>query len=107
MIGHIADVVPSTDREDRWLVRFDKYAVINEPRVWKWRNPVRYTTFEELGIDVKGVKFQPMPDPPKETQSADAPAAKPLTKISIAEAKRLLAATFGVKPEAVEITVRG
>jgi hypothetical protein len=51
MIGQIADVVPTAENDGRWLVTFDRYARIDLPNIWKgWRNPVRYTTFEKLGV---------------------------------------------------------
>ena len=111
MVGRIKDVVPSTETEGRWLVTFDQYAPISVPNVWRgWRNPVRYTTFQELGVDLEGVRFEPMPpgaEPPGAAEAPAAAAAKPTTMLTIAEAKKALAATFGVAPEAVEITIRG
>jgi len=51
MIGRISDVVPSTETEGRWLVKFDEYARLDIPSFWQgWRNPVRYTTLEELSF---------------------------------------------------------
>ncbi len=36
------------------------------PEKWgEWRNPVKYTTLEELGIDLDKLKFKPMPAPTK------------------------------------------
>ena len=100
--------LPSTETEGRWLVKFDEYVILDEPGVWKgWRNPVRYTTWVELGISLQGRNFQPMPERPKSAADTEFSTSKTLTKLTIAEAKRLLAETFGVKPEAVEITVRG
>ncbi len=62
MIGRIANIVPSIDTEHRWLITFDQYARIDVPDAWKkWRNPVRYTNLEELGVNLEHVKFQPMP----------------------------------------------
>lgn len=108
MVGRIKDVVPSTETEDRWLITFDQYALIDVPNVWQgWRNPVRYTTLEELGVSLDGVRFEPMPPKPEPLEVAEAPIARPATMLTIAEAKRALAATFGVGPEAIEITIRG
>ena len=109
MIGRRADVVPSTQREGRWLITFSEYAVISVPDVWKgWRSPVRYGSFDDFGIDLNGIEFQPMPptsEAPPRTGSR--PSNPPVAMLTIDEAKKALAATFGVKPEAVEITIRG
>ena len=107
LVGRIDEVVPSTEDPGRWLVRISAYARVSVADVWKgWRNPVRYTDLDALGIDVKSLRFQPMPekgDAPR-TKPAGAVAAQGLT---IAEAKRGLAKTFGVSEDAVEITIRG
>jgi hypothetical protein len=109
MVGRIADVVPSTDHEGRWLVTFSEYAEIDIPDVWKGgRNPVSYTTLRDLRVSLDGAKFKPMP-PRGEApaQAADRTRPWPPATLTIAEARNALAATFGVKPEAVEITIRG
>lgn len=108
MVGRISDVVASTETEGRWLVKFDEYAVIDAPEIWKgWRNPVRYTTLEELGLSLNGVDFQPVPIRNQESEAKEPSAPRIPANLSIAEAKSALAATFGVKPDAIEITVRG
>jgi hypothetical protein len=64
---------------------------------------VSYKTLKELGIDLRGLKFKPMPTPAPSArwgQTSNAP-------ITIADAKRALAATFGVSPDDIEITIRG
>lgn len=110
MVGRICDVVPATEKEGRWLVKFDEYAIIDTPEVWKgWRNPVRYTTFEELGLSLDQIRFQPMPNVTEEIVNQEASPSNSCgtgANLSIAEAKKGLAATFGVKPEAIEITIR-
>lgn len=97
-------------RRGRWIIEFSEYARVDVPDVWKhWRNPVRYTSLPELGIDVTKLKFEPMPnakDRPAKREPT-APAAWPPAALTIPEAKKALAATFGVKPDAVEITIRG
>jgi hypothetical protein len=76
---------------------------------WKhWRNPVRYMSLSDLGICVDDLKFEPLPgvkDAATRPQSQTAP--WPPATLTITEAKKALAATFGVKPDAVEITIRG
>jgi hypothetical protein len=107
MVGQVDDVVPSTETEGRWLVTFSAYALIDKPETWGgWRNPVRYTTLEELGIDESELKFEPMPPVAIEAAAEPAPR-KPGNGLTIAQAKEGLAQTFGVAPNAVEITIRG
>lgn len=107
MVGRVDDVVPSTETKGRWLVTFSAYAVIDKPDAWGgWRNPVRYTTLDELGIDAAKLKFRPMP-PVADEAAVRAAGGKPSGGMTIAEAKEALARTFGVTPEAVEITIRG
>jgi hypothetical protein len=104
LVGKLESVVEvpnESSNKSRFLLTFSEYAELdNRPGVWPgYRNPVWYTTLEELKIDVSTLKFKPMPKP----SSVDAEEA-PLT---IGEAKRRLALTFGVEPSDIEITVRG
>jgi hypothetical protein len=109
MIGRVLDVVPATESPRRWLITFSEYAEIDLPNVWKGgRNPVSYTTLEDLGVTLDGVTFKPMPqEGGPSAQPERHPLPLPPTTLTIADAKKALAATFGVKPEAVEITIRG
>lgn len=92
---------------DRWQIAISEFARINVADAWDHgRNPVRYTSLKQLGIDPAAVKFESMPQdetPPSPTGKSAAPGGM----LTIAEAKRALAATFGVKPDAIEITIRG
>ena len=119
LVGRISDVDLSPENPERWLIRFSEYAAVDVAGVWGkgWRNPVRYTSMEDLGIDPDTLDWQPMPDPERIELSAEpeavtkdsAPAedeGKP-RRLTIAEAKAGLAATFGVGVDAVEITIRG
>lgn len=111
MIGRIADVVPSTENPERWKILFSEYSVVSMPSLWGgWRNPVRYTTMEDLGIDPNSLDFRPMPENgPGEGDQARGSTAAPRRAgpLSFAEARKALAVTFGVSPEAIEITIRG
>lgn len=114
MIGRISDVVPCTDMENhpppekRWLAKFDEYALLDIPNFWQgWRNPVRYTTLEELSFSVDDVRFEPMPEVNEEPNKTEFSRTGISDKLTIAEAKKALAATFGVKPEAIEIIIHG
>jgi hypothetical protein len=114
LVGKVLDVVPTPDRDGRFLLQFSEYALINEDEVWQGdRNPVRYAKVEDLKIDFDALDWQPMPSMPTGMAEAtvDSPIAPPsavgVHPLTMAEAKRGLALTFGVAPEAIEITVRG
>ena len=111
VIGKVKDVVPAALMPGRYLIQFSEYARVSIPEVWNGdRNPVKYTTISELGIEPAKLNWEVMP----ESSSAQTPALAPDVTayatgkaLTIAEAKQGLAITFGVAPEAVEITVRG
>ena len=105
MIGHIVDVVPSTETDGRWLVKFDKYARINIPDYWEGlHNPVRYRKLDELPLSISDLTFEPMPEISNHPETAKP---KLPAKLTMDDAKKGLAATFGVKPDAVEIIIHG
>jgi hypothetical protein len=110
LIGRIASLkkVDASENErgqPRYQIQLSEYDELNLAGVWgrgreaDLRNPVVYETLKQLGIELRGLKFKPMPQP------SSAPGER--TPLTIAEAKKALAATFGVKPEDVEITIRG
>jgi hypothetical protein len=112
LLAKVSGVAPPNDGSDsdRWLVTISEYARINVPDVWDHgRNPVRYARLDELGISPDGHDFQPMNTTNHESGSdeGERAARKGPKGMTIDEAKRGLAATFGVKPDAVEITIRG
>jgi hypothetical protein len=64
MVGRIADVVPSSAKPGRWKILFSDYSVVDVPSAWGgWRNPVKYTTMGDLGIELDTLDFRPMPKP--------------------------------------------
>lgn len=88
----------------RYFIEISEVARIDKPNVWgKWQNPVVYTSLGELGIELKSLKFLPLSD----VAAASAEQAAVPGRLTIAQAKKALAITFGVKPEDIEITVRG
>lgn len=111
LIGTISDIVPSLEKSDRWLIKISQYAQVQFLNVWKgWRNPVHYSDMDTLGIDLNFVEFSDMPY--RDTLAQEfAPASEAqlpgITALTIPEAKRGLAKTFGVVEEAIEITIRG
>lgn len=111
--------IESVDRpepENRFIVRFFDFAVPPGRKiVWSGkRNPVNYTTLSTLGFDADELKFTPPPVSP-----ADGDATPPRTAaarrggadgdvpLTIAAAKRGLSLQHGVKPDAIEIIIRG
>lgn len=118
LIGKISDVIPAPENPDsgRWQICIKEYCRHTVMNAWKaWRNPVKYTTLEEMGINVDDLRFHSVAEvqedlggPPSRImppiQVADDGSPIP---ISIATAKVGLAAFYGVAPEAVEIVIRG
>jgi hypothetical protein len=112
LIGRVSAVVPSEwdRRPDRWMIAISNYARINLPDAWDHgRNPVRYASLKELGISLDGLEFQPIPRPSSREAVLRGQSSLEIVppELTIAQAKRGLAASFGVEPEAVEITIRG
>jgi hypothetical protein len=110
LIGLISGLRKKPDSENdrgqpRFLIELSEYATLKGSQVWdkESRNPVAYKTLEELGMDLRGLKFIPMPVPAASAKPGSASGA-PMT---IADAKKALAATFGISPDDVEITIRG
>ncbi len=109
LIGLVAGLhkQPGSENErgqPRFLIELSEYDTFQHPEVWKeGRNPVSYKTLKMLGIDLRGIKFEPLPPRAASAKPAGVSGA-PMT---IAEAKKALAATFGVSPDDVEITIRG
>ncbi|WP_369721073.1 hypothetical protein AB8Z38_28930 [Bradyrhizobium sp. LLZ17] len=113
MIGKVSGVAPSGDN-GRFLVQFSEYAKISIPDAWKGgRNPVSYSSLADLGIDPTQLDWQPMPQGPSGSArlpaapEGPAPSGGTSRGLTMAEAKAGLALTFGVRPEAIEITIRG
>jgi hypothetical protein len=109
LVGLIAGLHKRPDSENdrnqpRYLIEFSEYAIFERAEAWKdGRNPVSYKTLRALGIDLRGLKFKPMPAPVAYANAAggsDAP-------MTIAAAKKALAASLGVSPDDIEITIRG
>jgi hypothetical protein len=110
LVGVIKDFVkaerPTNARTQyRYRIALSQVARIERPNVWNpsWRNPVGYTTLAALGLDAKALKMKPLVVPVVASPvAASAPA-----YLTIAQAKKALAASFGVEPEDVEIHIRG
>lgn len=113
LLGQIRDVVPCLPTaenkeapENRYLIQFSKFARVNIPEIWKGdRNPVKYATLEDLGIDPATLKWETMPEESEKKNTL--PKTPSTLGLTLAEAKKGLALTFGVPPDAIEITIRG
>jgi HNH endonuclease len=100
LVGKIRDVVPSIDDTDpksdgRFLIQFSEYARVDIPNAWKGdRNPVKYATPEELGIDPTTLTWELMPEPgelPESMAAAVSLKDKVAGPLTMAEAKTGLA----------------
>lgn len=110
LIGRISKVLETDettkDGSPRYAIAFDAYAEVNIPNVWgKSRNPVWFTDLGTLGIDVSEFEFIDVEDGSHVT--VPKPLALSEDGISFAEARRGLAARYGVSPNNVEIVLRG
>jgi hypothetical protein len=83
----------------RWAIEISEYASIDIPNVWKKgsRNPVHYTSLEELGIDSSTIKFEKL----QESEKSDIPL------LTIEQAKEGLAKSFNLNTEQIEILIKG
>lgn len=116
LVGKISNVVPCPRHGDqkRYLIQFSEYARVNIPDAWRGnRNPVKYSSLKELGIDPAALNWEPMPAPsalksaPTASKWAVEGGGDIIGPLTMADAKKGLALTFGVPPEAIEITIRG
>lgn len=110
LVGKISGVVPSPERPERFLIKLSEYSATYIPNVWQGhRNPVRYSTLEEIGVDLAKLDWKPMPEPapgaatPGKIETEDEGGIEPLT---IAEAKAGLSLGLGVPEGSIEIIVR-
>jgi hypothetical protein len=109
LVGLISSIesAPLPDDPGRSIIRFSQFALLRKPNVWNGhRNPVAYTSLHELGIDPDTLKFEPVP-PASVAPSVPSPVVQFSTPLTIAQAKEALATTYGVSPQAIEITIRG
>ncbi len=106
-ISGIAETDESTaDGRMRYVIEFDAYAEVDVPAAWgKSRNPVRFTTLDELGINLDSIEFTSLADGARVQPAGTAPGND--NGLTFAEARRGLAAHYGVAPNNVEIVIRG
>jgi hypothetical protein len=107
LVARISDIAPSQESAGRYIIRFQEYALTNKSEVWQhWRNPVKYTTLEELDIKPEDLEWKEIAQPAHQTSTLEA-GASAIVPLTIDAAKRGLAAYFRVAPESIEITIRG
>ena len=111
LVGRVAGLLQRPGSETprnqlRYFVQMRDYALLTPPQPEAWRedvrNPVAYTTLHELRIDPSKLEFKALSGPRVPVTAADS-VARPMT---IADAKKGLAAAFGVSPDNIEITIR-
>jgi hypothetical protein len=93
----------------RYAIEISQYAELNRNRIWRpeWRNPVKYTTLEELGINADKLDLKTVRPTVKRDSGPAAGSTAGIRALSISDAKQGLALKFGVPPEAIEILIRG
>ncbi|WP_108461487.1 hypothetical protein [Devosia naphthalenivorans] len=103
LVGRISSLMPQP--EGRYAVMFDEVAEPASSEEWPktHQNPVNYMEVDD-GI-FQGLKFVPL-DHASVPVSLLSPA-QAEGGLTIARAKELLAAHYGVSPQAIEITIRG
>jgi hypothetical protein len=65
LVGKISGVVRSKERQEtnRYLLQISEFAKVKISKAWRGdRNPVRYGSLEDIGIDLKKLSFEPMPE---------------------------------------------
>lgn len=92
----------------RWRILISDYALIDKAKAWKgWRNPVRYASLEEPGIDIDKVSFKPMPTGTLEGARPLESLPSSVRPLTIPEAKAGLALALAISPDAIEILIKG
>lgn len=104
LVGRISGLeqvsVDGVDRSQRFLIKLSHYARVAINDAWDKtsRNPVAYRTLKDVGIALEKLKFEPL---------AVASSDRSDQGMTIADAKKALAATYGVSPDNIEIIIRG
>lgn len=97
LVGKISAIEPASDDPDRFIVRFDRYALLDpQPIIWPGaRNPVWYVDdFSDIQIDESALKWQPMPTTEKAeihmAIASPSAMAVPSGRLTVAEARQPL-----------------
>ena len=88
--------------DDRWIIQFSEYALIDIPGVWGgYQNPVKYVEISDLGIDPEQQDWKPFPIGQGNKQEHIS-----VLELTIDEAKIGISKKLGISPECIEIIVR-
>jgi hypothetical protein len=106
LVGRLSEVVPDSERPQRYLLKFSDYALVDVPDVWSGnRNPVAYGRLQDFGINPDALDWQPMPELAEPAAPAAAAQATDFATI-IGQHKTAIAEALGVPRDAVEISIR-
>lgn len=110
LIGRIDGVKKSPKDEDRLVVTFGQYAILDKPNVWPegHRNPVAYTSLEDLGINPDALEWEEFPAISATDSEASAKIEaghEPPAKV-IEKAKLMIAKSLSIPPSAVTISIQ-
>jgi hypothetical protein len=110
LVGKVTAVEPAPDRDDRYIIRFDEYALLSDPVKDVWRghqNPIWYVeNITELGIDPDKLHWQPMPESAVQALEMTDRKAAP-DGLTFDQARAGLATKYRVPPTSIEIVIRG
>jgi hypothetical protein len=104
LLGKISEVRKSSEgASDRWFIGIREFARIDVSDCWDHgRYPIRYTSLEQLGIQHEKLTFQPVDSEQESERQPESPS----IGLTIMQAKIALAASYGLRPDNVEITIR-
>ena len=109
LIAKVAKIAPDIHTVGRWCVVFDEYALIDVPNFWGGsRNPIRYTSIDELPVDLEALDWEHLAeiDLEDETEdSADGSAASAI-RLQVIRAQEQIAENLGLDPSEIEISIR-
>ena len=109
LIGRIVGLKPSVNPEqpNRFVIAFDRYGELNIPNAWRKGNgdPVAYTTLDDLGIDLKEIRWKVLPSGIGEPESANKGAKHETPGAVIAKAKQTIAQSLSIPFAAVRISI--
>jgi hypothetical protein len=114
MVGRLSVVEASPERSDRYILRFDEYAILDpQPVVWPGsRNPVWYLDdIRGLGIDPDALKWQPLREAKSDGKEHDGVISGTSSRqedgLTFDQARIGLAIQYRVPPESISITITG
>ena len=114
LVGKISSIDASPEDAARYIIRFVDFARVSLLGAWPGtRNPVKYSTLSEVGIDPDSLQFETAHEIEPERPSTERGLAPTRARVatvlplSIEAAKVGLAAHFHTDPSKIEIIIRG